>query len=113
MELEILKAVKNEAERIVIRVIEDCNLWPYILMVSLDSDYPNASRRAYIFENYNVRKGDYIVIYTGVGETRHFNNRINTTTHEYYWGFNDRIHLWRPGATALLVKVDDFKKLSV
>lgn len=113
MELEILKVVREDTERIVIRVLEDCNLWPYILMVSLDSNYPNASRRAYIFENYNVRKGDYIVIYTGVGETRHFNNRISTTTHEYFWGNNDSIRLWRRDATALLVKVDDFKKVQV
>lgn len=64
------------------------------------------------FPNLNVKRGDYIVLYTCKGEYETFVNKTGSRTHKLYWGFESNI--WNNGCDeALLVKVDDFKKVKV
>lgn len=115
MEIIINKVIREEDERIILSVTEDCNLWPYILM---DTAYDengrvsNINRHVYIFENQNVKCGDYVVVHTGKGENTTFTNKKGTTTFSYFWGFDSSVKMWNNVIDrALIVKVAEYKNV--
>lgn len=114
MDLTILE-ISKEKEYVLMRAEKDQNLWPYILFDATFDDTgqsSNINRHSFIFPNLNVNRGDFIVIYTCEGLYEVFDNTAGTRTHKLYWGFGGNI--WNNGCDeALLVKVDDFKKVKV
>lgn len=113
MDIEIIEVKRSDTECIIFKVLKDCNLWPYILMDTTYDEGGNATnvnRHVYIFENYNVVAGDYVILYTHKGTTEHFKNRSGSKTHTYYWGFEEGTHIWNnEGDKTLLVKVSEYK----
>lgn len=93
MNLEIWGVVNNNTmqERVVLRALADCNLSGYLLF---DSTYDergmvsNKHRHMFLFPNQAVKKGDYVWLHTGHGESHHHNNTEKTTTYNFYWGLN-------------------------
>lgn len=103
---------KNDKECILLKVEEDCNLWPFIIFDATYDENGNSSnllRHSFIFPSQNVKKGDYVIVYTSKGESQHYKNRVGTTTWEYYWGLD--VNVWNDkGDEALLIKVSEFKR---
>lgn len=106
-DFELYKVVKEpENEHVVFKVLEDCNLSHYILM---DNTYDavgnisNVHRHSLVLPNINVSKGDFIRIYTGIGEPRSFVNQSQSITHEIYWGFEDGISIWNDASDKVYI----------
>lgn len=98
-DFELYKIVKRPEgdEQIIFKVLEDCNLSYYLILDnSYDEDgrVSNTHRHCYAFPNVNVRRGDYVVLYTGRGSQTSFNNNAHTTTHVFYWGFAENASVW-------------------
>mgnify|MGYP004455375763 FL=1 len=114
MDLKILE-INKENEYVLFRAEKDQNLWPYILFDATFDETgqsSNINRHSFIFPNLNVKRGDFIVLYTCKGKYETFLNKTGSRTHKLYWGFEGNI--WNNGCDeALLVKVDDFKKMKV
>lgn len=118
-DFELYKIIKQseEDERIVFKVLEDCNLSYYLL---LDNSYDeegrvsNTHRHCYAFPNVNVKRGDYVVLYTGKGVRTSFNNKAQTTTYVFYWGFAGNTSVWNSVVDkAFLVKISDVQTYAV
>ena len=114
MDLKILE-INKENEYVLFRAEKDQNLWPYIIFDATfyeTGQSSNINRHSFIFPNLNVKRGDFIVLYTCKGKYETFVNKTGSRTHKLYWGFEGNI--WNNGCDeALLVKVDDFKKVKV
>ena len=103
MELNILKIFRESGKELVLlRVEEDTNLWPFIIF---DATYDekgissNLLRHSFFFPSQNVKRYDYVIVYTGKGETHHFKNRSGSTTWVYYWGLD--INVWNNKISSL------------
>lgn len=112
MEIKVIKVEKkNDDERLVLEVTEDCNLWPYIVFDSTFNNGvgSNLHRHSFIFPNQNVSNGDFILLYTGEGDSNHYRNRAGTTTWEFFWGLD--VNVWNQEEDeVLLVKAAEFKR---
>lgn len=113
MELVVKKIVKeNDQEYVILQVEEDCNLWPYIIFDATYDEKGHSSnklRHSFIFPSQNVAKGDYIVVYTSIGENHNFKNKAGSTTWVYFWGLD--VNVWNnKGDEALLVKTSEYKR---
>lgn len=115
MNLLVVHVERQPEERIILKVTEDCNTWPYILF---DTTYDeegrvtNRNRHSFIFPNLNVSKGDFIILNTGNGVYDKFRNKRGTMTHVLYWGLDTAV--WNNQQdSALLVKVDEHKRTMV
>lgn len=112
MEIEILEILDRSDlahERVVFKVNEDCNCWPFILFRNKGV---RSESRPYIFNNMDVEKGDVITLYTKNGNYRKDRLVSGMTNHVIYWGLNNSI--WGDkSCIALLVKTDkfEFKKI--
>jgi len=96
----------QQNERVVIDVIEDCNLWDYMI---LDTTYDNEGnisnlhRHSYFFKDYHVKKGDIIYLYSKKGVNKPFQQN-NQQYHFLYWGFDKTI--WNDDKDiAILIKI--------
>ena len=107
MELEIIDILdKNDLshERVVLKVNEDCNCWPFIIF---RNNGKRQDSRPYIFYNMDVEKGDFVTLYTKKGNDTKNNLPNGVKNHMLYWGLECSI--WgAENAVALLVKTKEF-----
>lgn len=103
----------NDEERLVLRVLKNCNLNSYLV---LDTTFDNAgnisnrNRHVYVFANVSVKKDDYVVLYTKVGNNVVQNNADGTTSYFFYW--NMQSHIWNNEQDiAYLVHYDEWDRL--
>lgn len=100
----------NDEERIVLNVLEDCNLNRYLVLdTTFDEhgDISNINRHVYAFGNVPVRKGDFVVLYTKCGNDVKQINADRTTSYFFYW--NMRSHVWNNDRDiAFLVHYDEW-----
>lgn len=115
MNIEILQVKRGENECVILKVLKSCNLWPYIIFnTAYDSlgQISNENRKSYYFPNMSANKGDYIVLYSGFGKNYVSRNQKGTNTIFLYW--NLQYSVWNNAKdTALLVQINDFKKVTV
>ena len=74
MDLKILD-IKKDKEYVLFRAEKDQNLWPYILFDATFDETglsSNINRHSFIFPNLNVKRGDFIVLYTCKGKYETF-----------------------------------------
>lgn len=113
MDIEISGIKRVPDECIVLKVIEDCNLWPYVLIDNTfgpDGQVSNINRHLFVFPNMNVSEGDFIAVYTKSGTNSSFKNRHGSSTHMFFWGYDNDYRIWNKGGDrALLIKVSEFK----
>lgn len=97
MKVEIVainKAGKANEEYIALKVLEDCNLKYYMIA---DTTYVNESaisnkvRHTYWFASCDVKKGDFVWLFSGKGEDTKRGNSTNTTTHLRFWGLGGAV----------------------
>lgn len=117
MDIVIHRVIRKEPEHIVLKVIRNCNLSPYIIFDTTydeNGNVSNINRHSYFFGNKYVEAGDYIILYSGIGTRRIFLNNAKTNTHVFYWGFESGASVWNDECDkALLVKVADSKNTSL
>lgn len=115
MEIQVVKVDRaNENELVVMKVIEDCNLWPFILFDSTfeDGELSNLNRHSYMFPNQDVKTGDFVLLYTHDGQDNHYSNRAGSTTWEFYWGLD--VNVWNTDRDeVVLVKSAEVKRYPI
>lgn len=90
--LEISKLYKDaeEDERVVLKVLDDCNLGAYILTDATfgkEGGSSNLFRHVFEFPKYEVKKDEWVVLYTKKG-----NQHKKDATHFFYW--NAKHNVW-------------------
>lgn len=120
MKMQILK-VKDagdiENERVILKINADCNIGWYLLFDNTyesDGSPSNLWRHMFIFPDKEVKKGDFVWLYTKEGKNRDRSNESKTTTHELYWGLGNTI--WNNGVahdSVHLVKYEDSQSFRI
>lgn len=112
MELKLLE-VNNEPQRmIVFEVEEDCNLWPYVLMVfDHNSANKNIPEFTYVFDAKPVNKGDFVLLHSMDGEDKAIKNQIGTYSHSFFVGENRLFPDKTRKYSVTFLKVDEYQRL--
>ena len=103
-------------ERLVIEVLEDCNLFDYMVLDTTydnDNSVSNLLRHCYLFPNHEVKKGEAVLLYSTKGKSYkgQFSNS-KRTYHAFYWGLDKSI--WNNEKDkALLLKIANRIETSV
>lgn len=112
LKIQEIKDRGNDEERLVLRVLKDCNLNRYLV---LDTTYDNEgyisnkNRHVYVFANVLVKKDDYVVLYTKVDNDAVQNNADGTTSYFFHWNMQN--HVWNNEQDiAYLVHYDDWDR---
>ena len=89
----------DENERLLIRVLDDCNLKGYAIV---DNTYENGivsnvNRHVYFFPDKHVKKGNIVRLYTKKGtnydvEANYGKEKV--TYYNFFWGFEEEITVW-------------------
>lgn len=113
IKIQEIKDRGNDEERIVLRVLEDCNLGRYLVLDTTfdkNGNISNTNRHVYAFGDMPVRKDDYVVLYTKVGNDARQINANGTTSYFFYW--NMQSHIWNNEQDiAYLVHYDEWDRL--
>lgn len=114
MRLQIIGIVNRGApnqERVHLRVLADTNLSYYVV---LDTTYvsptaiSNLLRHAYWFPSQQVKAGDNVVLYSGVGANKSLPNPLGGTNHFFYWGLTQTV--WNnTGDCAVLMELSNWQ----
>ena len=112
MELELFETnCELHNQLIVFKVNEDCNLWPFVLLVFDQSGSTQVPIFSYVFESYDVKAGDFVVIKTGREKFKEGRNKLGTVSHCFSVGdflfFQDSNNL---RYLVVLSKVNEVKK---
>lgn len=78
----------NDEERLVLRVLKDCNLCRYLVLDTTydkEGNVSNKNRHVYAFGDVPVLKDDYVVLYTKEGNDVRRTNANGTTSYFFYW----------------------------
>ncbi|WP_283686162.1 hypothetical protein [Dysgonomonas sp. Marseille-Q5470] len=95
-------------EQLIIEVLEDCNLFDYMVLDTTynnDGSVSNLLRHCYLFPDYEVKKGEVVRLYSTKGKNNkgQFTNS-KKTYHTFYWGLDKSI--WNNEKDkALLMKI--------
>jgi len=112
MELKIkslfLKGDEKE-ERLVISVLDNCQMNEFIVMDNTYLDYHSISdedRNVYIFPRVKAKKGEIVILHSSVGEYSRRKNGKGNIVHRFYWGLERPI--WNDeGDCAYLIKISE------
>lgn len=115
LELKKINAISLAEERIVLKVTENCNLNSFILF---DTTYDengivsNKHRHVFVFPDLDVKKGDFVWVYTKRGVYGTHVNTSSTTTHKLYLNLDTQI--WNNnGDKAYIVHYDDWSQIAL
>lgn len=91
-------------ESVLLEVVDDCDLCYFSLA---DTTYTqsgkisNKLRHVYWFPSVSAKKGELVVLRTGKGTNRSYNNNSGKKVHEFYWNLGSAV--WNdPGDAAVL-----------
>jgi hypothetical protein len=114
MKLQIIKIIDRgipHQERIWFRVLGEIDLSYFIVF---DTTYltpnsiSNIQRHAYWFAPKQVKSGDYVILYTGLGTPTESKNNDGSTNHFLYWGIDKTI--WnKSGDCAVLFELNSWE----
>lgn len=111
MNLEIRKVADNatDEERVVLYALADCNHNDYLLFDSTydeEGNISNKHRHMFVFPDQNVKKGDFVWIYSKDGMHTSV-AMIRILLYIYYWGLKN--HVWNnDGDTVHLIHYDGY-----
>jgi len=109
-ELSISALIQGEhdEERVMIKVLEDCDLSNFIIADHTFDEKRQQSdkiRHTFWFPKQPVKAGDIIFVYTKDGRDRSFSNSTNTTSYAYFWDIDTSI--WNDTYDGvILIKID-------
>jgi hypothetical protein len=98
----------NNTERVVLKAAADLNLTYYLLVdttYSTPTSISNLLRHVFWFPTFNVKAGDFVVVYSGVGTQKTMPNTGGVgQTHFFYWNLRETV--WNnTGDCAVLMEV--------
>lgn len=106
---------KASEEYVILDVLEDCNLNHYLIADSTyteDGYISNKARHSHWFVGKDAKKGDAVVLYTGVGDNKAVKNANGTTVFHRFWGLRSAV--WNDdGDGAVLLQIDTWKTTKV
>lgn len=118
MKLEITQVLgfgSQDTERVMMRVLADCNLHYYILTDTTytdDTHISNKLRHMHWFHNKEVKQGDEVVLYTKKGTESAIGLTNGKTRYTLYWGLDGSV--WNnTGDGALLFEITTWKATKV
>lgn len=104
---EIIDAGILEDERLVLKILKDCDIGKYLTFDSTytqDGKISNLVRHPYWFPDKELKAGDLVVLYTKSGLQSQTSNRDGSTSHFFYRGLERTI--WnQEGDCAVLLEV--------
>lgn len=117
MDLKVI-GIRNAGEsmeRLLIRVVKDCNLRGYMVIDNTyeeNGELSNVNRHVYVFPNYEVSEGNIIRLYTRQGTNKETDGTFGKTEtvkyYNFYWGFDDGCTVWnKDGDTPYLLHYDE------
>ncbi len=109
-----IESVKNNGEllreRVILKASSNINIGMYMICDTTyndDNTISNKLRNTYWFPDKNVKIGDFVVLYTGIGTDSQYRNRAGTVTHTFYWGLGKTV--WNKDRdTAVLFEISDW-----
>ena len=115
MDLKVIniRDAGEDKERVLIRVLNDCNLNGYMIIDNTYDDngqISNVHRHVFVFPDFKVTKGNIVRLYTKKGSN--FTVKANygkdiVTYYNFYWGFESGSTVWnKDGDTAYLLHYD-------
>jgi len=114
MKIEIIEIIDRaiaDKERLWLKVLEDTDLKYYIVFdttYTSDTTISNLQRHAYWFKSQQVKTGDYVVLYSTIGNPSKKINDNGTTTHFLYWGLKNTV--WNDtGDCAVLFEINSWQ----
>lgn len=112
MDIQVLyvkNAGDNKKERIVLEVLNDCDIGEYILFdTTYSGDYVSDKiKHSFWFPDKKLKAGDKIIVYTKEGENKKKENSKGNSSYFLYWGLDCTV--WNKGADcAILIKIADY-----
>lgn len=103
----------QDRERVLIRVLKDCNLKGYMIVDNTydeNGQISNVNRHVFIFPDCDVSKGDIVRLYTKRGNN--YSGEANygrdiVTYHNFFWGFDNGATVWnQDGDTVYILHYD-------
>lgn len=97
MKLEILSVHNQgnyEKEHVFLKATEDCDVGRYVLA---DTSYTSAGRvsnklrHVFWFPDKNVKRGEYVSVWTGSGQDTMTKTDPGAPVHRFYWGLKSSV----------------------
>ena len=99
-----------ENERIILKVLESDNVGQYVIFKTKKLADDRVSSRpsdVFWFQNKEVKKGDWVVIYTKSGTYKSIINEKGNTSHFFYW--DKKEPLWKDSIDIpILLHIDEW-----
>lgn len=83
-----------DKEFVTLNVNVDCDAAIHVLTdttYTSDGKVSSLLRHMYWLPDKQVKKGDFIYVYTKTGTNNSFANKAGTTTHAFYWGLKTAV----------------------
>lgn len=118
MKLEVV-SIHNHGnasqEYVTLRALDDANLIKYLITDTTflgANAISNKLRHVHWFVFQQVKKGDFVRLYTSRGTNKSLANHAGTTTYDVYWGLSSSV--WNDtGDAAVLFEVENWKTTKV
>ena len=102
---------KIQSERIALKASADCNLKFYCLHLTYElstGGFNNQPSKTYWFPPQEIKAGDWIVLYTGLGVSSTKKNEDGSTSYFHYWGLSNPIFN-KPEDTIVLAELNTWQ----
>ncbi|CAI8878442.1 hypothetical protein [Pseudomonas brassicacearum] len=107
MDLSIIRVEEQGDEKkeyVILRAEEKCNLEGYMIFDETfknDGSASNKHRHVFIFPNWEVKKNEYVYVFTKSGENKRGESAVGNAASYFFWGLNspvwneegDKVHL--------------------
>lgn len=116
MDLRIIgiRDAGSPSERLLLKAVRDCSLYGYVILDNVYDDsgeLSNAFRHVFVFPKDEVKKDEYIRVWTKKGQPHISQSTFNmqpAVYHNYYRGFDADMTVWEMKEdTSFLLHVDD------
>lgn len=94
LDLVEVRGVGTDSERVFMHALEDLNLGNYIVTDTTyraDGVKSDKLRHLYEFKSRDVKKGEYVALYSKAGTYALGETKGGSPIHEIYWGLEERI----------------------
>jgi hypothetical protein len=109
--LSIHEQGNAEKEYVLLEVVEDCDLGHYGLAdttYTSDGAISNKLRHFFWFPDTDVKKGERIVLRTGIGTNDEYTTNSGKKVHRFFWGLRSAV--WNnEGDAAVLFEIKTWK----
>lgn len=99
-------------ERIIFRIRNPINLLNFVLLPvrydSSDDTIMDLNRQAFWFPEIEVVPNDSIILYSGQGNNRVFDNRRGTQTYVFYWDLESTVWDQKEAEAISILRIDGF-----